>query len=129
MCSSDLTLELIFIIIAVGYYQLVKLWPFLNDAGVYFRYVLGIPFFILLMFLGGYITAAISKQWVLLNCFIVALITISVTFLAALSYSVLTLSGMVVIAFALLATVAGGWHWLRKSVSALEGASDNACIT
>ncbi len=124
-----LTLELIFIVIAVGFVQLVKLWPFLSELGIYFRYILGIPIFILLMFLGGYITAAIARQQVLLNCFIVASLTIGITFTSALSYSVLTVSGTVVIILALLATVAGGRYWQRKSASEFEGASENAFTT
>jgi len=110
-----LVLQLVFIFAAVGYNELAKMWPDLNDFRIYFRYLLGMPIYILLMFLGGYITAAISKQHVYLNCLIVALITIAITITSALSYSDLTVSGVVVIVLSLLGTLAGGAYWARHN--------------
>ena len=108
-----LLIELAYIFLAVGYNTLAKSYPWLTDIRVYFRYVFGIPILFLLMFLGGYITADLARQKVLLHCLVVAVITIGVMMLSALENMQMTLSGLVVSILALAATLAGGWYWQR----------------
>ena len=55
-----LFLQLAFIFIAVAYHALAKDYAFLNDISGYFRYLIGIPVFMVIMFVGGYITANIA---------------------------------------------------------------------
>jgi len=110
-------LGLTYIFIAVGYNSLASNFPFLNDIAGLFRYLIGIPVFILTMFVGGYITASIAnkatniKVW--LHCFAVGIITVGSMMYSAMEYSTLTLTGIVVIILALSATSAGGFYWLR----------------
>lgn len=108
---------LIYIFIAVAYNSLAADYAFLNEITGLFRYVIGLPVFIMTLFAGGYITAYVAnmdgsiKVW--LHCLAVGLITIGGMMYSAMDYSSLTISGIVVIILALSASSAGGLYWLR----------------
>lgn len=108
-----LLVQLAYVFLAVGYTSLAKSYPFLNDISIYFRYLIGIPVFFLIMFIGGYITADLAKHKALLHCLVVAFITIGVMMISALENMQLTVSGLVISVLALAATLAGGWYWQR----------------
>ncbi len=63
-----LFLQLAYIFIAVAYNALAKDYSFLNDISTYFRYFIGIPVFMVIMFVGGFITANIAREKVWLHC-------------------------------------------------------------
>lgn len=111
-----LVIELAYIFLAVGYNSLARNYPWLSEISIYFRYVIGIPVLFLIMFIGGYITADVAKQKVLLHCLVVAMITNGVMLASALENRELTLSGLVVAVLALASTLAGGWYWQRGVV-------------
>jgi len=108
---------LIYIFAAVGYNSLTADFPFLNEIRDVFRYLLGIPVFIITMFAGGYVTANIAdmhtaiKVW--LHCFTVGLITVGSMMYSATEYSSLNLTGIIVTILALAASSAGGFYWLK----------------
>lgn len=110
-------LGLIYIFMAVGFNSLAADFQFLNDITGLFRYLIGIPVFLLTMFAGGYITASIAnmqtnlKVW--FHCLAVGLISIGGMMSSAMEYSSLTSSGIVLIILALSASSAGGFYWLR----------------
>jgi hypothetical protein len=110
-------LGLIYIFIAVGYNSLAVDFPFLNEITGLFRYVVGLPVFMMTLFAGGYVTATIAnmhgsvKVW--LHCLAVGVITVSSMMYSAMDYSSLTITGIVVIILALSASSAGGFYWLR----------------
>lgn len=106
-----LLLQLAYIFIAVGYNALAKNYLFLNDIGGYFKYIIGFPVFMAIMFVGGYITASIANMKALLHCVVVALITVGGMMYSAMENSNLTLTGIVVMMLALSATSAGGLYW------------------
>jgi 4-hydroxybenzoate polyprenyltransferase len=110
-------LGLINIFITVGYNALAANFQFLKDITGIFRYLVGIPVFMVVMFAGGYITASIAKMHtnikIWFHCLIVGLITVGGTMYSAMDYSSLTLTGIVVIILALSASSAGGFYWLR----------------
>ena len=110
-----LLMQLVYIFVAVGYNALAKYYPLLNDISGVFRYIIGIPVFIAIMFAGGYITAAIAsvdnKMTVLLYCMTVGFITVGGMMYTAVENSSLTLTGIVVFILALVATTAGGLYW------------------
>ena len=114
-----LFLQLAYIFIAVGYNALAKDYPFLHDITTYFRYIVGIPVFVVVMFVGGYITASIAnmhaglKVW--LHCIVVGLITVGGMMYSAMKSSSLTTTGIVVTVLALSATSAGGFYWLNDN--------------
>ena len=106
-----LFLQLAFIFIAVAYNALAKDYAFLNDITGYFRYLIGIPVFMAVMFAGGYITASIARKKVWLHCMLVSLLTTGGMMWSALANTNLTTTGIVVFILALVATIAGGWYW------------------
>lgn len=108
-----LCMQLAFIFIAVGYNALAKDYLFLHEISGSFRYLIGIPVFMLIMFFGGTITAYIASTKVLLHCLAVGFITAGGMMLMALQNSNLTVSGMVIFILAIGATTAGGWYWQR----------------
>ena len=110
-----LFMQLAYIFIAVAYNALAKDYPFLNDIVGVFRYLVGIPVFVLIMYFGGYITASIAKQKILPHCLTVGLITASVMIVPTLENASLTLTGVVVFVLAIVATSAGGLSWQREN--------------
>lgn len=112
-----LMLQLAFVFIAVGYNALAADFPFLKDITGVFRYLIGLPVLIVVMFIGGYITAGVAnvhtKTKVWFHCFAVAVITVGGTMYSTLENSNLTLTGIVVIILAISASSVGGFYWLR----------------
>ena len=108
-------MQLAYIFIAVGYNSLAKHYPLLNDISGYFRYFVGIPAFMVIMFCGGYITAYAAKNKVLLHCLAVGFITAGGMMLMALQNTDLTLTGIVIFILALGTTTAGGLYWQRNN--------------
>lgn len=110
-----LLMQLLYIFVAVGYNALAKGYPFLNDISGLFRYLVGIPVFVVIMFSGGYITAIIAgegrniKVWP--QCMAVGLITAGGMIYTAMENASLTITGIVVLVLALAATTAGGLYW------------------
>ena len=114
-----LLLQLAYIFVAVGYNALAVDYPFLNDIVGWFRYLVGIPVFIVVMFVGGYITASIAdlndSVYVLLHCLVVGAITVGSMMYSAMENASMTMTGIVVTVLALSATSAGGRYWLRNN--------------
>jgi len=114
-----LLLQLAYIFIAVGYNALIADYPFLNNITSLFKYLVGIPVFMVTMFAGGYITASIANMHanikVLFHCFAVGFITVGGMMYSAMENSTLTLTGIVITVLALSATYAGGFYWLREN--------------
>lgn len=114
-----LVIQLAYVFIAVGYNALASDFPVLKDISVLFRYIVGLPVLVVVMFLGGYITADIAnikshlKVW--LHCLIVGIMTAGAMMYSALENSNITLTGIVVVILALSASSAGGFYWLRES--------------
>ncbi len=111
-----LVLQLALLFVIVSYKTLSKDYPFLNDIDPsIFRYLVAIPVFLLVMFIGGYIVAMIAKNKVLLHTLIVGIITTVGSIGLALDYMEITLTGAIVMALMLAATVAGGMFWQRRN--------------
>ena len=108
-----LIIQLAYIFLAVGYNDLAKSYPLINEVGKYLRYLIGIPVVFLIMFIGGYITADIAKKRVLLHCIIVALLTVGAMTVSALDQAELTFTGFAILILALASTIAGGLFWQK----------------
>ena len=112
-----LLLQLAYIFAAVAYNAAAKDYPFLNEIAGSFRYIIGIPVFVAIMFVGGYITASIAnmtastKVWS--HCMIVGLITAGGMIYPTLENSDITITGIVVFVLALIATTGGGLYWQK----------------
>ena len=112
---GSMLLQLAYIFIAVGYNALAKNYPFLNEISIYFRYLLGIPVFILIMYLGGYLSALIARDKVLIHAAIVAIIAIGAMMWPLLANANLTPTGIIVSTLSFIATIAGAWSWQRRN--------------
>lgn len=111
---SFLILQLVALLTMVAYKKFSVDYPFLNDIGGIFRYLIAIPAFLLVMFIGGYLSAKIVEKKVLLHAFIVGVITTTGTMWLALDYMEITTTGVVMIILMLAVTVAGGLFWQRR---------------
>lgn len=109
-----LVLQLIFLLLAVSYAELAQDYPVLQSVRGYFRYVVGIPVALLVMFLGGYLTAAIARTRVIVHCIITATISLLIAIVPALDYSSITIMGAFTLGASFAFTVLGGWYWYRK---------------
>jgi hypothetical protein len=113
-----LFLQLAYIFIAVGYNSLAAAYPVLNEISGVFRYLIGLPVFLMTMFAGGYVTANIAnmddnvKVW--FHSIAVALITVGGMMYSAIQGYDLTLTGIVVMVLALGSILAGGLYWKRR---------------
>lgn len=110
-----LLMQLAYIFIAVAYNAMAKDYPFLNEIAGSFRYLVGIPVFITIMYFGGYITASIAEEKIVPHCLAVGLITASGMILPTLENASLTLTGVVIFVLAIAATSAGGLSWQRRN--------------
>ncbi len=111
-----LVLQLVSLFAMVSYKMLSKDYLFLNDIDPsIFRYLIAIPAFLLVMFIGGYIAAMIAKNKVLLHTLIVGVITTTASMVLALDYMKITVLGAIVMVLMLVATVAGGMLWQRRN--------------
>lgn len=114
-----LLLQLAYIFIAVGYNALAIDYPFLNEITGWFRYLVGIPVLMVVMFAGGYITASIAdikdKRIILVHCLVVGGLTVGGMMYFAMENASLTMTGIVVTLIALIASSAGGAYWLRNN--------------
>lgn len=110
-------LGLVYIFIAVAYNELAADFPFLNDITGLFRYLVGIPIFVVTMFAGGYLTANIASTYsnmkIWFHSLAVALISVGGMIYSVMGYSGLTTTGVVLILLSLSASSAGGFYWLR----------------
>ena len=108
-----LLMQLAYIFIAVAYNALAKDYSFLNDIAGSFRYLIGIPVFMAIMFFGGYITADFAGEKVLPHCIAVGLITASAMIIPTLENANLTVTGIVIFVLAIGASSVGGLYWQR----------------
>ena len=116
---ATLMLQLVYIFFAVGYNALAQDYPLLNDIVGIFRYLVGIPVFIITMFAGGYLTANVAAMKtridVLLLCISVGVITAGGMIYPSLEGYTITMTGIVIIIMAVMATAAGGLYWNKKA--------------
>ena len=116
---ATLLMQLLFILLAVAYNEIANEFIFLKNIKWIFKYLLGIPVFITIMFLGGYITTSIAKVKPIINSIIVGLIVITIMMLSALANAELTLTGVIFNMIMIAAIVLGGLFAARKSAIAL----------
>lgn len=111
---SILVLQLAFLLVIVEYNTISKEMTFLNGIGQYSRYLIAIPSFIFIMFIGGMITTSMDKPRWLVHCIIVAVISVIGMILPLLSTAELTTTGFVIFTLCFIAVIVGGWYSQRK---------------
>lgn len=114
-----LSLQLVYLFVAVAYNAVAEDYPFLHDIAGSFRYILGIPIFITVMFIGGYITAYVAemkaRKKIWMHCIAVGLITSGGMLYPTLETSSITTTGIVIFILSILATAAGGSYWQKNN--------------
>jgi len=119
-----LLLQIAFIFVAVAYNALAKDYLLLQDITGYFRYVVGIPVFIVTMFIGGYITASVADIQtniiIWLNGLLVGLLSAAGLIYPTLGHADLTNTGVVIVVLTLMATTLGGLFWKKNNIMLLD---------
>ena len=110
-----LFVQLAYLFAAVVYNNFAKDYPVLADISPYFRYLIAMPGFLLIMVLGGYLTALIAQQKVILHCLLVGLLTTGSTMWMALENADITSTGLMINLLMIGATIAGGYIWQAKT--------------
>ncbi len=106
--------QLIFLFVGMGYFSLVKKFPslsFLTETTT----VLLFAITALIAFLGGILTANLSRKAVAINCLVVGTMAGTLTLVPSLinGYAI-TINGLLFLIVFLLATVAGGLYWKKQ---------------
>lgn len=110
-----LLMQLAYLIIIVGFNNLAKDYPSLNNINGTVGYLITTSVLIFIMFLGGYITALLAEKKKLLHCSIVGLITTGVMMWMALENSKLTSNGILINGLMLVSTIIGGYYQNKNS--------------
>ena len=105
--------QLIFLFIGMGYFSLVKKFPslsFLAETTTFLLFAITA----VVAFLGGMLTANLSRKAVAINCFVVGSMVGTLTLVPTLinDYEI-TVNGVLLLMVFLLATVAGGLYWKK----------------
>lgn len=111
----SLILQLVALFVMVGYTHLEHAYPFLSDISGVFRYLVGIPLFLIILIFGGYITAFFARTNIIFHCTLVGLITSIAMFWLALENATLTTTGIIIFILMMIATIAGGLYWTKKN--------------
>jgi len=112
---ATLVLQLVFILVAVGYNSLATSYSWLHSIATVLKFVAIFPAIFGVMFLGGYITGNLSTSNVLIHCAIVGLIS-SVAFLwVALENAELSIIGIALTILMFIATMLGGKYSKSES--------------
>ena len=109
-----LVMQLAYIFLAVGYNSLAGSYPVLNTFSGWFKYLIGIPVLVLVIFAGAYISAALSPKRPVVHAVLVALMSAAAMIVPTLEESRLTTTGIVVLILITLAGAAGGLYWQKS---------------
>jgi hypothetical protein len=106
-----LIIQLVYMFIAMGYTELIKVHPWVSLFGGYVGYLAGLIVYFLLMASGGIITAALAKKNILIHCFIVGASTTMLSVFSSQNNDDLNYFSLVFIVLGVIFTIAGGMYW------------------
>ena len=109
-----LCIQLAFMFLAMGYVELVKVYPWVASFGGYVSYLVGIVVYFLLMASGGILTAMIAHRHPLVMCFLVGLSSTGLSVYSLQNAGADTVFGIVFVVSGVLFTIAGGWYSQRS---------------
>ncbi len=114
---ATLVLQLVFIMVAVGYNSLATSYPWLHNIATVLKFASVFPAIFGVMFLGGYITGNLAASKIMIHCAVVGLIS-SVAFLwLALENAELNVVGIILVIVMFIATLLGGVYSNRETIS------------
>ncbi len=111
---SMLLLQLISLLLSVVYNHFANDLTFLKNIKWIFKYLLGFPTFVSIMFMGGYITTHIAKKKSVINGVIVGGVVMVSMMWSALANAELTTTGLVVSFAVIVVIVLGGASASKK---------------
>jgi hypothetical protein len=111
---SFIVLQFVYTIFAAIYNDYSKDYPYLIEISLLIKTLIIIPSLLVIMFLGGYLTAVISHKKVLLHSFIVGLLVTGVSIWMMLDDSELSINGVIINGVMLLVILLGGYFRDRK---------------
>lgn len=106
-----LCIQLVFMFLAMGYVELVKVYPWVKTFGGYVSYFVGIAVYFLLMAIGGFLTASIVKKNLVVMCFLVGISSTGLSVLSLQNFSEYTVFSIIFVVSGVLFTSWGGWYW------------------
>ena len=114
---ATLVLQLVFIMVAVGYNSLATSYPWLHNIATVLKFDSVFPAIFGVMFLGGYITGNLAASKIMIHCAVVGLIS-GVAFLwLALENAELNVVGIILVIVMFIATLLGGVYSNRETIS------------
>ena len=112
-----LTLQLIFLLLATGYTNLLKEYPEYSSLGTTASYVAGTISYFIIMSLGGYITAHLSKRMIYFHCLIVSGSVVGFSLVSSVKSDNFTYVSVLFAISGLIFTLIGGHAWLKHSLA------------
>jgi len=112
-----LTFQLVFLLLATGYTNLLKDYPEYSQLGSNVSYIAGAISYFFIMSLGGYITAHVSKNMIDLHCLIVSGCVVGFSLITSVRSDNFTYVSVIFAVSGLIFTVIGGRAWLRHSLT------------
>lgn len=112
-----LTLQLIFLLLATGYTNLLKAYPEFSVIGTGLSYVTGIIAYFFIMSLGGYITAHLARKNVHLHCLLVSGFVVGFSLITSVRSDNFTYISILFAASGLAFCIIGGRVWLKHSLT------------
>ena len=109
-----LLMQLVYLITSVGYKNIANHYPYLNNISGIFGYLIIISVLLLIMFVGGYLTAIIAKTKEILHTLVVGSITTTLMMWTAFQNSGLTTTAIIISSLMLIATIMGGLYCKKK---------------
>ncbi|MCW8891017.1 MAG: hypothetical protein OQL20_10190 [Sedimenticola sp.] len=113
--AFGLLMQLVFVSFAAGQMIFVQHFPDWAQLTMAAVYLLGLLLFLLTMVLGGYITARIAINQIMLHGVLVAILSGGISFAQSLSVGGLTLFGVLFFILGIPFTLIGCWFWIRQS--------------
>ena len=115
-----LVLQLIFLLLATSYADLLKLHPELTTAGSVVSYGVGIIGYFFIMSFGGYITANFAKHRIYTHCLIVSGTVIGFSLITSVRSDHFTYMSVIFAVSGIIFTYVGGRYWLKHSTAKID---------
>ena len=115
---ASLFVQLAYLFLAIAYNELARSYPVLNDIREILIVAVIFPLMMLIMFVGGYITAYIARVQVVLHGLVVACLTAFSMLWYAMSYMQLAVTGILVLLLGIVASIVGALQAQKEATRA-----------
>jgi hypothetical protein len=112
-----LSLQLIFLLLATAYTNLLKEYPDIASLGSVISYGAGIIGYFIIMSFGGYITAHLAQKKIDLHCLMVSGFVVGFSLITSVRSDNFTYISVLFAFSGLIFTLIGGRAWIKNSQS------------